>query len=70
MDATQAAAEALTNGASANGAAPTAKQVATAVQRFTTAAAETGFGFIGLSVAAVSTKYSLDRFAAAWRAVK
>ena len=44
----------------------TAEQTREIAQRLGAAMAETGLGFLGLSVAVVSANYALKRFAEAW----
>jgi hypothetical protein len=65
MEATQAAAEAATNGA-----LPEPEQIRSAVSRLASVTSETGLGFLGLSVAVVSAKYALERFVVAYQSAK
>lgn len=58
--------EAVAEAASTNGASAASEKTLAVAGRLTNAFAETGLGFLGLSVAVVSTNYALKRFAEAW----
>lgn len=72
MDATTQAADAVVNGTTeaAEQVANNADNVRNAAARIGAVSAETGLAFLGLSVAVVSARYSLERFATAFKAAK
>ena len=66
MDATQAAAEAVTNGSAPEGVNASMKLIGAG----STLATELGFGFLTAALAATAGTYSVNRFIAAYRLVR